>query len=213
MPKKFVGENSKAAAAKARKQAAKDEEISKKQKQLDDEYWKDDDKSLAKKQARKEEQERKKQEQLQKKAESKVLLEEELSKIKIGGKQTIAKVTRAEIEAEAEKRRLAAVAVVKKEPQTHIEKPIEENVNRLKVEGLEARSVEEAISVLGDTEAEVDRHPERRLKAAYAAFETERLAQLKAEHPNMRLSQVKQLLWKEWLKSPRNPVNQPKPNP
>jgi hypothetical protein len=58
---------------------------------------------------------------------------------------------------------------------------------------------------------EVDRHPERRLKAAFAAFEEERLPQLKAEHPNMRLSQIKQLLWKEWLKSPKNPVNQKPP--
>jgi Coiled-coil domain-containing protein 124 /Oxs1 len=58
---------------------------------------------------------------------------------------------------------------------------------------------------------EVDRHPEKRMKAAYAAFEEERLPELKAEHPNMRLSQVKQLLWKEWLKSPRNPVNQKQP--
>ena len=40
------------------------------------------------------------------------------------------------------------MAAAKKEPVTHIEKPLEENVNRLKVEGEEARSVEEAISVL-----------------------------------------------------------------
>ena len=52
-----------------------------------------------------------------------------------------------------------------------------------------------------DQAPEVDRHPERRLKAAYAAYEEERLPQLKAEHPNMRLSQLKQLLWKEWLKA------------
>lgn len=45
-----------------------------------------------------EELERKKQEQLQRKAESKASLEEEISKIKIGGKQTLSKVTRAEIE-------------------------------------------------------------------------------------------------------------------
>jgi hypothetical protein len=49
------------------------------------------------------------------------------------------------------------------------------------------------------------------MKAAYAAFQEERLLELKAEHPNMRLSQVKQLLWKEWLKSPKNPVNQKQP--
>lgn len=38
MPKKFVGENSKAVAARARKAAAKEEENQKKQKQLEDEY-------------------------------------------------------------------------------------------------------------------------------------------------------------------------------
>ncbi|CAB3380072.1 Hypothetical predicted protein [Cloeon dipterum] len=210
MPKKFAGENSKAAVAKARKQAAKEEESTRKQKAIEDEYWKDDDKQLAKKQQRKEEQEKKRLEAAQRKAESKASLEEELSKIKIGGKQTQSKVTRAEIEAEAERRQQAAtIANKKEEVKMHVEKPIEENVNRLQVDGLEARSVEEAISVLSEKEAtEIDRHPERRMKAAYAAFEDERLPQLKAEHKNMRLSQLKQLLWKEWLKSPRNPTNQ-----
>jgi hypothetical protein len=61
-------------------------------------------------------------------------------------------------------------------------------------------------------EPEVDKHPERRLKALFHAFEEERLPELRKEHPNMRLSQVKQLLWKEWLKSPKNPINQPKPS-
>ena len=31
---------------------------------------------------------------------------------------------------------------------THIEKPLEENINRLQTEGVQARSVEEAIAVL-----------------------------------------------------------------
>lgn len=53
MPKKFVGENSKAVAAKARKAAVEEEKAALKQKQLEDEYWKDDDKNLAKKQAKK----------------------------------------------------------------------------------------------------------------------------------------------------------------
>ena len=53
----------------------------------------------------------------------------------------------------------------------------------------------------------VDRHPERRLKAAYAAFEAENLDRLKKENPTLRLSQIKQLLCKEWMKSPANPLN------
>ena len=46
------------------------------------------------------------------------------------------------------------------------------------------------------------------MKAAYEAFETERLPQLKAQNPTLRLSQLKQLLRKEWMKSPDNPLNQ-----
>ena len=40
------------------------------------------------------------------------------------------------------------------------------------------------------------------------AFEEKRLPQLKSEHPTFRLSQLKQLLRKEWMKSPENPLNQ-----
>ncbi len=57
-------------------------------------------------------------------------------------------------------------------------------------------------------ETELDRHPERRLKAAYNAFEELNLPRLKLENPNLRLSQLKQLLKKDWMKSPENPLNQ-----
>ena len=40
------------------------------------------------------------------------------------------------------------------------------------------------------------------------AFEKERLPQLKAEKSNMRLSQLKQIMKKEWMKHPDNPLNQ-----
>ena len=45
------------------------------------------------------------------------------------------------------------------------------------------------------------------MKAAYEEFENERLPQLKSENPNFRLSQLKQLLRKEWMKHPKNPLN------
>jgi hypothetical protein len=54
---------------------------------------------------------------------------------------------------------------------------------------------------------EVDLHPEKRMRAAYLEFEEENLERLKKENPNMRLSQIKQLLKKEWQKSPKNPFN------
>lgn len=55
---------------------------------------------------------------------------------------------------------------------------------------------------------EMDHHPERRMKAAYAAYEEANMPRLKKENPNMRLSQLKQQLKKEWMKAPENPLNQ-----
>jgi len=52
----------------------------------------------------------------------------------------------------------------------------------------------------------VDKHPEKRAKAAYEAFEKQRLPELKAENPNLGLSQLKQILRKEWMKHPNNPL-------
>lgn len=49
MPKKFVGENSKAVAARARKAAAKEAETVKKVKEAEDKAWEDNDKQVLKK--------------------------------------------------------------------------------------------------------------------------------------------------------------------
>ena len=132
-----------------------------------------------------------------------------------GKATTSAKVTRSEIvtlqEKEAEKRKAAAAKPVKKNVTVDDGLP-KENVNRLVADtlvaegGVEARNVEDAISVLSVDDKQ-ESHPERRMKAAFAAFEEERLPILKTENPNMRLSQIKQMLRKEWLKSPENPLN------
>nr|CAD7268051.1 unnamed protein product [Timema shepardi] len=111
------------------------------------------------------------------------------------------------MKAENEKRQLASVGKVK-EPVTHIEKPLEENINRIQVEGDEARSVEEAIAVLSVKDPDVDRHPEKRVKAAYTSFEEVNMPRIKSENPTLRLSQLKQILRKDWMKSPENPLNQ-----
>ena len=47
------------------------------------------------------------------------------------------------------------------------------------------------------------------MKAAYETYEEENLPKLKQQHPSLRLSQLKQLLKKEWMKSPDNPFNKP----
>ncbi|XP_014298248.1 coiled-coil domain-containing protein 124 [Microplitis demolitor] len=202
MPKKFVGENSKAVVARARKAAVKEAENLKKVQEAEDKAWEDDDKQLLKKKQKQEEMEKKRLQQLEKKAEAKALLEKELAAIKIGGKQLVSKITRAEIMSETEKRN--QVALKKKE----VEKPIEENLNRVVLEGESAHGIDEALSLLNMKDPEIDRHPERRMKAAYASFEEQMMPIIKEQNPTLRLSQLKQILKKEWMKSPENPLNQ-----
>nr|XP_009506051.1 PREDICTED: coiled-coil domain-containing protein 124 [Phalacrocorax carbo] len=199
MPKKFQGENTKSAAARARKAEAKAAADAKRQQELEDAYWKDEDKHVMRKEQRKEEKEKR-------------LLEEEDSKLK--GKSpkqvTPGKVTRAQIEETIRKdqQQKENADTVEKE-KTHLEVPLEENINRRVLEegSVEARTIEDAIAVLSVAN-DLDRHPERRMKAAFTAFEEINLPRLKQENPNMRLSQLKQLLKKEWMKSPENPMNQ-----
>jgi len=65
-----------------------------------------------------------------------------------------------------------------------------------------------AISTGGGSKSALERHPERRYKAAHIAYEERRLPQIKQEHPGLRLNQYKELLHKEFEKSEENPFNQ-----
>lgn len=171
--------------------------------------WNDEDKSLAKKLDRKQEEERKKAELLRKKAEAKALLEEEEKSIKTAGKIPQAKMTRAQIEKEVEQRN-KNIEKVNNPPKPVEPKvaPIEENLNRVMADVHVASSVEQAISVLKVADAEEDRHPEKRMKAAFKAYEESQLPSIKAQNPSLKLSQLKQIIFKNWQKSPENPLNQ-----
>lgn len=54
----------------------------------------------------------------------------------------------------------------------------------------------------------IDRHPERRFKAAYAAFEARRLPELEVEMKGLRRNQRVEVCRKEFEKSEENPFNQ-----
>ncbi|KAK3097729.1 hypothetical protein FSP39_012513 [Pinctada imbricata] len=208
MPKKFKGENSKAAEARARKAAAKHDEQEKKQKALEDEYWRDDDKHVNRKMQRKEDKEKKRLEQLERKKELQKLHDEEMACVSKRGTEQPSRLTRAQIEQNIERERWEKETAAKNERKAEEDAPIEENLNRLTMEGEEARTVDDAISVLSSKEPEIDRHPEKRMKAAFKKYEEENLPILKQENPGMKLSQLKQMLWKDWQKSPENPLNQ-----
>ncbi|XP_075896703.1 coiled-coil domain-containing protein 124 [Nelusetta ayraudi] len=213
MPKKFQGDNSKAATARARKAEAKAVADARKKQQEEDALWQETDKHVLKKGQRKDDKEKKRLELLERKKENQRLLDEETSKIK--GKspkegESGGKVTRAQIDEvlQTERQQQEQMELKPKE-KSHLEVPLEENVNRVIDEGtVEARTIEDAIAVLSTGPEEMEHHPERRMKAAYAAYEEANMPRLKKENPNMRLSQLKQQLKKEWMKASENPLNQ-----
>ncbi|GMG46812.1 unnamed protein product [Ambrosiozyma monospora] len=58
------------------------------------------------------------------------------------------------------------------------------------------------------SDKDIDRHPERRFKAALAAYTERRLPEIKKENPGLRKQQMEQLIYKEFQKSDENPFNQ-----
>ncbi|KAF3690780.1 Coiled-coil domain-containing protein 124 [Channa argus] len=211
MPKKFQGENSKAATARARKAEAKAVADARKKQEEEDALWQETDKHVLKKGQRKDDKEKKRLELLERKKENQRLLDEENARLKGKAQKEAAsggKVTRAQIEELLQNEQQQQECQLKEK--SHLETPLEENVNRIVPEEgtVEARTIEDAIAVLSMGPEDLDRHPERRMKAAFAAYEEVTMPRLKMENPNMRLSQLKQQLKKEWMKSPENPLNQ-----
>lgn len=82
-----------------------------------------------------------------------------------------------------------------------------------KVSALNASGIDNALDALSLTASEstkVEKHPERRFKAAYAAYEERRLKEMEADGSGqgLRLNQKKDKIRKEFEKSPENPFNQ-----
>lgn len=69
-----------------------------------------------------------------------------------------------------------------------------ENRNRDLDTDIEARSIESALSALNVGDKDLEKHPERRAKAAYKAFEEVTMPELKQDYPGLKLSQYKQKL-------------------
>lgn len=227
MPKKNSswGTNPKAVEANERKEQKKQAEKSAKEKALEDAKWKDNNKTEERKKERKDTQEAKKADALARKEEARRLLAEEegatASKGKSGGAKGGGgfKVTLSEIEKikEQERKKAEQRRIAKQKEKSRItEAPEleEENPNRAMAamleaeDAVEARCLDDALTVLSvHGGAPEDKHPEKRMKAAYKEFEERELPILKAEYPKLRLSQLKEMLFKQWQKHPDNPMN------
>lgn len=93
-----------------------------------------------------------------------------------------------------------------------LDDPSSSSSSSFKPAALNATGIDNAIDALSLTSAnpseKIDRHPERRFKAAYAAFEARRLPEVEEEHKGLRKNQRIELIRKEFEKHPDNPFNQ-----
>lgn len=87
-----------------------------------------------------------------------------------------------------------------------------ESSSQPKNAALNATGIDNALDALSLTSnnpsEKVDRHPERRYKAAYAAYEARRLPELEEEQKGLRRQQRIDAIRKEFERSPENPFNQ-----
>ncbi|KAH8100324.1 DUF1014-domain-containing protein [Cristinia sonorae] len=61
---------------------------------------------------------------------------------------------------------------------------------------------------VGQQAAGLEKHPERRFKAAFEAYKEREMPNVRADHPGLRLQQYQEILYKQFQKSPENPFNQ-----
>ncbi|OJI97082.1 hypothetical protein ASPVEDRAFT_36474 [Aspergillus versicolor CBS 583.65] len=191
--KKAAGENSKKAAGNARKaEAAASKKAVEDQKRAaeEDKQWA----KGAKGSTKKDDAEAKKAEAARKKAERDALLAEEEASQPSKPKNT---KSAGKKNAAPSKGTLDLSQLDDKGPSTK---------SALNASGID--NALDALSLTGRDTGKIDRHPERRFKAAYAAFEARRLPEIEEENPGLRRNQRIELVKKEFEKSDENPFNQ-----
>ncbi|MCJ1481993.1 hypothetical protein MMC06_002154 [Schaereria dolodes] len=190
MPKKTAGENAKKKTEAAAQKAAIENG---KKAQVEDQEW---DKG-AKSNAKKEEAEAKKAEAARKKAEKDALLAEEEKDARATPKGANAKTA-------VKKTRGLDLSQLDSDPSSSASSTAPGALNATGID-----NALDALSLTSNNPSEkVDRHPERRFKAAYAAYEARRLPELEEEQKGLRRNQRVELIRKEFEKSEENPFNQ-----
>lgn len=228
MPKK-MSTNSKAEEARSRKMEAQTQKKVEEERQKQETFWKDAEGPLSKAEKKKSEDAMRRTEAAAKRAEAKKLAEQEENELAQYGKRVdkkatrvampVPKVTAAELakrkEEEQQQLQAQAQAAKLRESRTAHEDEYERlvsvaNSNRdddiVDAHGLDTALAQ--MSSISAPELPADRHPERRLKASFKAFEEAEMPVLKQEKPGLTHTQYKDMLWKLWKKSPDNPLNQ-----
>lgn len=91
---------------------------------------------------------------------------------------------------------------------------LDDNPNKGAAGALNATGIDNALDALslttGGDSTKIDKHPERRFKAAFAAYEERRMKEMDEDGSGqgLRQNQKKDRIRKEFEKSPENPFNQ-----
>ena len=129
-----------------------------------------------------------------------------------------AKKKRAEKKAREAARLNGEAIVVDAQAKLVEQAPLKRNDNSRRGAGgdmLEASNIEDALSILdlaskggdgGVAGGGADRHPEKRMKAAFAAFKERESVRIREENKGLKRTQIDERVWKLWQKSDENPM-------
>ena len=102
-------------------------------------------------------------------------------------------------------------------PSGSVRDPVEPNLNRLRQLQLEEgvhcatgldSSLAAALAVASPARAaDVDRNPQRRMKAAFAAYSEREMTRIRAERSALRRGQIQEMIFKSWQRAGENPMN------
>ncbi|UZJ56076.1 hypothetical protein CBS101457_005396 [Exobasidium rhododendri] len=198
-------------AKKAENAVKKAEEAAKAKELKEEEAWADGAKGGKSK--GKESAAEKKAEEAAKKAERERLLREEEESIPDGGNKA-AKKEKASSKGGATKKQPP--------PPTKQQQPKNDfgDLDAAEITSLSASNIDDALDALsitnektdkasqGSKAAGLERHPERRFKAAFEAYKEREMPRIKQERPGMRSQQYHDALFKDFQKHPDNPFNQ-----
>lgn len=215
---KKISTNPKAAEARAAKADKKAATTTAADRAKEDAYWDAHANPIAKRDMKKEAAAAKAAEAAKKKAElAELKRAEEAAMASVGKKKVTApKITKREIDTHNERQRLQYDQMDAEKRESlkktigveKYERLLDERVDNRMETAMDARSLDDAVRQMGGIELEeVDRHPEKRAKALFAAYFERRLPEMKEEKPGLKLMAYKSKIFDEWQRSPENPRN------
>lgn len=219
------GKNSRKEEAVLKKKNKKVEEKLKKDKKQADDYWKETDSKILKKQKKlkekKEKELKKKLAKLEKKELSKIdekNIQSKKAKIDYKIKQSL-KQDNLKFEQkkkdQLQKKYNSKFSKIVKEKKIN-GKNIEDKLNKefgdlykrgnLEEGEIDVNTIDDFLKEV-DTDKTIDKHPEKRIKAKFNKYLDNNLEGLRKSKPGLKLRQYRNLLWKDFMKSDENPMN------